>query len=283
MKPHLICCAPLLALSLCRLVFAQSPDNCPPKDPLSAERVGMVAAMMVPGAPRPVITAADVARRQQAEALASKTDWAQLCRFRADNRLFTQSEVSAVFLGASTTEFWTAADPELFNDTVINRGIGGQTTQQLLLRFHQDVLSLKPRVLHLMASSNDILAASVAGGMTLESAQHYLDTMVTLARQEGITVILGSNFPTSALPWAPGVKPAPMVAQWNAWLKGYAAARKIDSVDYYALLSDESGGLPAALSNDGVHPNRVGYARLSVLVRSALRNALQQKRAKLQR
>jgi lysophospholipase L1-like esterase len=179
-----------------------------------------------------------------------------------------------VFLGASTTEYWGVAEPGLFSGNVINRGIGGQTTQQLLLRFSQDVLSLRPRVLHLMASSNDIIAASGPGGVTPETVQQAIETMVTLAREHKITVVLASNFPTSHIPWAPGLTPAPLVIKWNAWLKEYAQTKGLAFVDYHAALRDETGGIPAALANDGVHPNRDGYARITPIARAAIARAL---------
>lgn len=263
-----------LALALSSVSLAQALDNCP-SDPLVAPGyAAMLDAVMTPGATRPAMSDTDAAAYRAYQELVTRNDWARLCRYRAANRKLAPSATRVVFLGASTTEYWGLAEPNMFGGNVVNRGIGGQTTQQLLLRFSQDVLSLQPRVLHLMASSNDILAVSNPGGVTLETVQQAIDTMVTLARNHKITVVLGSNFPTSRIPWAPGLAPAPVVIEWNAWLKEYAQAKGLAFVDYHAMLSDKSGGIPAALANDGVHPNRDGYARITPLARAAIAKAL---------
>lgn len=234
----------------------------------------MLDAVMTPGAAPPAMSDADAAAYRAYQERVTRNDWARLCRCRAANRKLAPSAARVVFLGASKTENWALADPDLFSGNVINRGIGGQTTKQLLLRFSQDVLSLQPRVLHLMASSNDIIAASNPEGVTLETVQQGIDTMVTLARSRRITVMQGSNFPTSRIPWPPGLAPAPVVIKWNAWLKEYVQARGLAFVDYHAMLSDTSGGIPAALASDGVHPNRDGYARIPPLARAAIAKAL---------
>jgi lysophospholipase L1-like esterase len=264
----------LLALTLHCATAAQPLDNCPSNTPIAPGYGAMLDALMTPGAAQPAMTEADAAARKAYQDLVTRNDWARLCRYRASNRALPPSPSRVVFLGASTTEYWGVADPVMFSGNVINRGIGGQTTQQLLLRFTQDVLSLQPRVLHLMASSNDIIAASTPGGMTLETVQQAVDTMVSLARSHNITVVLASNFPTSRIPWAPGLAPAPVVMRWNAWLKEYAEARGLAFVDYHAILRDEAGGMPITLANDGVHPNRDGYARITPIARAAIARAL---------
>lgn len=262
------------ALALSCTGAAQQMDNCPAEASVAPAYADMTAALMRPGAARPAMTEEGAAAHRAYQDLVMRNDWARLCRYRVANRTLPPSAERVVFLGASTTENWGVAAPELFSGNVINRGIGGQTTQQLLLRFTQDVLSLRPRVLHLMASSNDIIAASSPGGVTIETVQEAIDTMVTLARGHNITVVLGSNFPTSRIPWAPGLKPAPMVMKWNVWLKDYAQNKGLTFVDYHALLRDDAGGIPAALANDGVHPNRDGYARITPLARAAVAKAL---------
>jgi lysophospholipase L1-like esterase len=263
-----------LALALSCTSAAQQLDNCPSEAKVAPGYAAMLGGLMTPGAARPVMTEADAAAYRAYQALVTRNDWARLCRYREVNRTLPPSASRVVFLGASTTEYWGVADPGLFSGDVVNRGIGGQTTQQLLLRFTQDVLSLRPRVLHLMASSNDIVAASSPGGVTLETVQQAIDTMVSLAREHKISVVLASNFPTARIPWAPELKPAPLVMKWNAWLKEYAQTKGLAFVDYHAVLRDEAGGIPAALANDGVHPNREGYARITPLARAAIARAL---------
>lgn len=263
-----------LVLAMSCTSAAQQLDNCPSEAQIAPGHADRLEALMTPGAASPAMTQEGAAAHKAYQDLVTRNDWARLCRYRASNRALPPSASRVVFLGASTTENWAAADPGLFSGNVINRGIGGQTTQQLLLRFTQDVLSLRPRVLHLMASSNDIVAASSPGGVTLETVQQAIDTMVTLARDHKITVVLASNFPTSRIPWAPGLAPAPLVTKWNAWLKEYAQTRGIAFVDYHAVLRDEAGGIPATLANDGVHPNREGYARITPIARAAIARAL---------
>ena len=193
-----------LALTLSCTSAAQQVDNCPAEAQIAPGYADMLGELMTPGTAPPAMTEEGATARRAYQDLVTRNDWARLCRYRALNRTLPPSASRVVFLGASTTEYWGAADPGLFSGNVINRGIGGQTTQQLLLRFTQDVLALRPRVLHLMASSNDIVAASSPGGVTLETVQQAIDTMVTLARDHKITVVLASNFPTSRIPWAPG-------------------------------------------------------------------------------
>lgn len=264
--------AVLLALS--GIAAASPSDNCPPPVPVPAAVEAMLGALMTPGAPRPALSAADGAAMKAYETAQTRNDWAQLCRYRKANGLLPPSDARVVFLGASTTEFWGVADPDFFRGNVVNRGIAGQTTQQLLLRFQQDVLALKPRVLHLMASSNDIRAAAEPGGFGIQTLQDAIVTMVTLAQSQGITVVLASNFPTSHMPWAPELKPASAIIQYNGWLKDFAASRQLAFVDYHAVLRDDEGGMQRALTNDGVHPNRDGYARVTPIARAAIAKAL---------
>ena len=230
-----------------------------------------LARLLEPGAsllpPDPDRAAAN--QRAEAERLA--TDWAQLCRYDAENRLLgppAAGERRVVFMGDSITEFWKLADPDLFSTGVIDRGISGQTTGQMLVRFHQDVVALHPVAVHLMAGTNDI--AGNSGPTTLEAVRANIQAMVELADAHDIEVILASVPPAAEFPWRAGLDPAPTIALLNAWLQGYAAGKGLRYVDYHAVLADDDLGLKKPLANDGVHPNRDGYALMRPLAEGAI-------------
>jgi lysophospholipase L1-like esterase len=202
-------------------------------------------------------------------------DWAGLCRYRAENA--AQQGLAApraVFIGSSITELWPLADPLLFGAGVVGRGIGGQTSPQMLVRFMQDVVALRPQVVHIMAGVNDI--AGNTGPTTDEDYRNNIRAMVTLARANGIAVILGSLTPAKRLQMHPKLLPAPRIVAFNHWLRGYAAETASVYVDYHAALRDAEDGLPAELGNDGLHPNRNGFAKMQPLALAALTAALQQ-------
>ena len=178
----------------------------------------------------------------------------------------------AVFLGDSITENWHAADPSLFTGDFVNRGIGGQTSPQMLLRFYADVLGLHPRVVHIMAGTNDL-----AGNTGPYSEQQYKDNiraMCDLALANGVRVVLAGIPPTTGFPWRPALRPGPQIVELNAWLQRYAAQRKMIYVDYAAVLAQPDGAMRADLSHDGVHPNRSGYALMRPLAEHAIAAAL---------
>lgn len=187
-------------------------------------------------------------------------DWPNLCRFRAANAevLASGQQPDLVFMGDSITENWLLGDAALFDATHINRGIGGQTTPQMLLRFRNDVIALRPRAVHIMAGTNDI--AGNTGPATLQDVKNNLLSMVELARAHDIEVLLGSIPPAAAFDWRPGLDPRPFISELNAWLRDYAASEGLVYIDYHTALADADGALRAELGNDGVHPNRDGYA-----------------------
>lgn len=187
-------------------------------------------------------------------------DWPNLCRFRAANAGLSAGgqRPALVFMGDSITENWLLGDAALFDARHVNRGIGGQTTPQMLLRFRADVLALRPRAVHLMAGTNDI--AGNTGPSTLQGVKDNLMSMVELARAHDIEVLLGSIPPAAAFDWRPGLDPRPLIAQLNAWLRDYADREGLTYIDYHTPLATADGALRAELGNDGVHPNRDGYA-----------------------
>lgn len=199
-------------------------------------------------------------------------DWAYLCRYREDNRLLAAGPAPrVVLLGDSITENWKPRDPALFTDGIVDRGIGGQTSPQMLLRFQQDVIALRPRVVHIMAGTNDI--AGNTGPTGDRQFQDNIRAMVALARAHGIKVILASIPPAAAFPHKPDLRPAARIRAWNGWLRDYASAEGIVFVDYHAALADAEGGLRHAFSVDGVHPTHAGYQPMDLLFRQALTEA----------
>ena len=200
------------------------------------------------------------------------TDWAWLCRYRADNaRIDPQHPPQVVFIGDSITENWSAADPEFFAHGNLGRGISGQTSPQLLVRFYQDVVALHPLVVHIMVGTNDIAGNT---GPTSPAAYHNaVRAMVDLARVNHIAVILGSIPPAIQFSWQPAVSPGPWVTQLNAWLKEYAKAGGLVYADYHTALAGPGGELPAEFGPDGVHPNAAGYAVMRGVAERAIAEA----------
>lgn len=202
-----------------------------------------------------------------------QSDWAWLCRYHADNaKLDPANPPQAVFIGDSITEGWLAADPDFFAHGNLDRGISGQTSPQLLVRFWQDVVALHPRVVHIMVGTNDI--AGNTGPTTPEAYQNAIRAMVAIARANHIAVVLGSIPPTDRFSWAPQLKPAPWVATLNAWLRDYAASEGLGYADYHAALAGEGGQFPPHYAPDGVHPNAAGYAVMRPIAERAIAAAL---------
>jgi lysophospholipase L1-like esterase len=180
-------------------------------------------------------------------------------------------EDRVVFMGDSITQGWKL-DEAFPGKPYVNRGISGQTTPQMLVRFRQDVIDLKPKVVVILAGTNDI--AGNTGPMTLEQTEGNLASMAELAAANGIRVVLCSVLPAFDYPWSPGLTPAPKIAQINAWLKEYAVQKGYVYVDFYSAMKDDRGGLPATLSRDGVHPLPAGFAAMTPLAEAGIEKAL---------
>ena len=204
-------------------------------------------------------------------------DWANLERFREANEKLAPSmecDDRVVFMGNSITQGWIDQVPEFFapEKHYINRGIGGQTTPQMLIRFRQDVISLRPKVVVILAGTNDI--AGNTGPSTLEMIEDNIRSMTELAHANGIQVLLCSIVPAYDYPWKPGLEPAPKIVELNSRLKKYASTRGAVYCDYFTAMADDRNGLPAELSGDGVHPNKEGYAIMQPIVENAIARAL---------
>ena len=218
----------------------------------------------------PPETLAKIGALQTAAAKQQVRDWPNLCKYRAENSAVLKRGIrpQVVFLGDSITEFWKRADPALFNDTVLDRGISGQTTPQILLRFYPDVVALHPRVVHILAGTNDIAANT--GAESDDTIVDNIRAMIDLAKANGIKVVLASITPTGA---ANRDRPGERIAALNVRLRALAAERGAIFVDYYPKLTKEPGILDPALANDGLHPNRAGYAVMRPLTDAALARA----------
>ena len=180
-------------------------------------------------------------------------------------------EPRVVFMGDSITQGWADKAPEFFTPGRIDRGIGGQTTPQMLLRFRQDVVDLNPAVVQIMAGTNDI--AGNTGPMTPEQTMANIMSMAELARAHGVRVILASIPPADHFAWRPGLATAPRIAALNGQLRRYAAQTGAEYADYWAALHD-GDAFRASLTYDGVHPNDAGYRAMAPVAEGAIRAAL---------
>jgi lysophospholipase L1-like esterase len=207
-------------------------------------------------------------------------DWPQLNRYKEANAKVPapeKSEGRVVFMGDSITDGWKL-DEYFADKPYINRGISGQTTPQMLIRFRPDVIALKPRAVLLLAGTNDI--AGNTGPMTNEEIQGNIASMAELAKAHKIRVILSSILPTSNYHVGPsGVpqtqsRPMERIRAINDWMKKYAAAEGHVYLDYFTPMLDPSGLLRTELSADDLHPNAQGYAIMAPLADAAIRQAL---------
>lgn len=209
-------------------------------------------------------------------------DWANLNYYRKANTLLenpSDYEDRVVFMGNSITEFWKTIHPDFFvGKTYINRGIGGQTTSQMLLRFRADVINLHPKVVVFLGGTNDI--AGNTGDVTLDVIEDNIFSMIELARANDISVVLCSVLPVFEYSWSPGKEPAEKIIELNKALRFYAETHDITFVDFHTPMKDERNGLRIELGEDGVHPNVAGYLIMESLVEEAISKELQKIRAK---
>ena len=208
--------------------------------------------------------------------LAQDNDWANLNRYKEENLkigLPADNENRVVFIGNSITQGWIEVDPNFFaGKSYINRGISGQTTPQMLVRFRSDVVNLKPKVVVILAGTNDI--AGNTGPSTLEMIEDNIASMVEIANANNIKVVLCSILPAYDYPWKTGLEPAQKIVDLNKWIKEYAVKNKIIYVDYFAPIADQRNGMKKAYSEDGVHPNLAGYKVMEPIVENAIAEAL---------
>jgi lysophospholipase L1-like esterase len=203
-------------------------------------------------------------------------DFAQLNYYAAQNAALAKpapGDNRIVFIGNSITDEWKKKDSAFFaNKNYINRGISGQTSSQMLLRFRQDVISLQPKVVVIAAGVNDI--AENTGQISLENIMGNIISMSELARINNIKIILTSVLPAKQFPWRRSLDPAPKIAALNAMIKDYATKNKLVYVDYYSLMVTADKKMNPMLSNDGVHPTLAGYKVMEPLIQQAIGKAL---------
>lgn len=209
--------------------------------------------------------------RRERQAIESRLhDWPNLAKYREANVKLgvpVQGETRVVFLGDSITEAW---DLSVFfkGKPYVNRGISGQTTPQILLRFRQDVIALKPGIVVVLAGTNDI--AENTGPTPLGTIEDNLKSMVDLARENGVRPILASVLPAAVYPWRPEIQPIEKILALNQWMEEYAATEGIGYLDYYSAMVNDQHGLKPEFSDDGVHPNEAGYTIMAPLVADAI-------------
>lgn len=212
------------------------------------------------------------------EAAAQETnpDWPNLNKYRTANEtIISKGQLpKVVFMGNSITEGWGKQRPEFFEEhNFVSRGIGGQTTPQMLIRFTADVIDLKPEVVVILAGTNDI--AGNTGFASVKMITDNLKAMAQLASANDIKVVLSSILPVFQYPWSKEVDAVPIIAQVNQWIKQYATQNGHVYLDYFPDMADEKKGLKQVYSGDGVHPNLEGYATMEPLVLQAIEQALE--------
>ncbi len=204
-------------------------------------------------------------------------DWANLQRYKAENEQLSTQKVPKnriVFIGNSITEGWSNFQPTFFDNYIrINRGISGQTTPQMVLRFRQDVIHLQPKIVVILAGTNDI--AQNTGPTTLDEIAGNIFNMCELAKQNYIQVILCSVLPALDYPWRKGLEPAQKIIELNKKLKKYASENNIAYVDYFLAMVDDRNGLLAKYTYDGVHPNKEGYELMGNLINKQLKKYIE--------
>ncbi len=242
--------------------------SCDPRVAPPADQPPTVTGVYIPATKPPGLTPGTTLVRDP-------IDWPWLCRYRADNhsaRSFPAPDV--VFLGDSITENWEKIDTSFFDRKFVNRGIGGQTSAQLLLRFYQDVVTLRPKAVHLLLGTNDV--AGNPGSLDAESYKKNILAMADLAKAHNISVILGSIPPAakftwrSDMPWRERIDPVGEILALNLWLRQLAKDRTLTYVDYYSAMAASDGSMKEVLTRDGVHPNSGGYEVMRQVVQASI-------------
>jgi len=203
-------------------------------------------------------------------------DWPNLGRYRAENEALpppSAGEKRVVFFGDSITDAWGRSVGEFFpGKPYVNRGISGQTTPQMLIRFQQDVVHLRPAAVVILAGTNDI--AGNTGPTTNQMVEDNFTSMADIAKQSGIKLVLASILPAYSYPWKPSIQPVERIRELNAWLKEFCEKHKCVYLDYYSAMADEKGAMLPGLASDGVHPTAQGYAVMAPLAEKAITHAL---------
>lgn len=205
-------------------------------------------------------------------------DYIDFDKYEASNEELAQSgtKPDVIFMGNSITEGWSVHSPEFMSaNGYVNRGISGQTTDQMLLRFRRDVLDHQPKVVVILAGTNDL--AQNSGPVPLWHTMNNIKSMAQLAKANQVQVILCSVLPAKAFPWRPGIEPIPFIQSLNQMIRDFAKEENMTYVDYYGAMQDGDGGLKVpdyTTAEDLVHPNTAGYKVMESLVKPAIDQAL---------
>ena len=223
------------------------------------------------------IAATSLGVAMAAQTPSSSPDWPQLGRYRADNATLPAPPPGVqrvVFYGDSITDAWGRPETNtiLPGKPYVNRGISGQTTPQMLVRFQQDVVHLQPAAVVILAGTNDI--AGNTGPSSPAMIEDNFRSMTAIAQQNGIKVVLASITPAYIYPWKPEIQPVATIREVNAWLKTFCATQHLIYLDYYTAMADEKGAMKPGLASDGVHPTAAGYAIMLPLAEAAIAQAL---------
>lgn len=204
-------------------------------------------------------------------------DWSELKHYQEANQEIIKNSnwPDVVFMGNSITEGWVNIHPEFFkNNNYLGRGIGGQTTPQMLIRFTPDVIDLNPKVVVILAGTNDI--AGNTGFSSVKMICDNIKSMTLLAEQNNIKVILSSILPVYDYPWRPGLEPVSKIAEINSWLENYTIENGYIYLDFFRYLRDDKKGMKKTYSKDGVHPNAKAYEIMEPMVKDAIKKALKE-------
>ncbi|MDP9082077.1 MAG: SGNH/GDSL hydrolase family protein [Bacteroidota bacterium] len=201
-------------------------------------------------------------------------DWPNLKYYQAANqKVRDEHAVKVVYMGDSITESWMTALPDFFlTNGYTDRGISGQTSPQMVLRFRQDVIDLKPKVVVLLCGINDL--AGNTGPSSIEMIEDNIKTMAELAKINNIKMVLCSVLPSRSVFWRPDLNPMDDIITLNKWIRNYAGEKHLFYLDYYTALVDDQKGLKAVYAKDGVHPNVPGYKVMEPLAKAAVNSAL---------
>lgn len=206
-------------------------------------------------------------------------DWANLKGYQNENAALTapaKGENRVVFMGNSITQGWKETHPNFFSENpFIDRGISGQTTPQMLIRFRQDVIALQPKVVVVLAGTNDI--AGNTGPSTLEMIMDNLSSMADVANANKIKVILCSVLPAYDYPWKKGMEPNIKIPKLNKMIKAYCEKKGFYYLDFFSEMNDGNNGMITELTTDGVHCTAKGYDKMESMVKPAIEKALKTK------
>tara|TARA_B100001250_G_scaffold391489_1_gene392389 strand:- start:6 stop:668 length:663 start_codon:yes stop_codon:yes gene_type:complete len=202
-------------------------------------------------------------------------DWANLNKYQKNNEELKEiiEPNRVVFMGNSITEGWSFFNKNFFiENPFVNRGISGQTTPQMLIRFKSDVVNLSPKSVVILAGINDI--AGNTGPISIENTAENIISMAEIALANNIRVFICSTLPALDFPWSPGLNPSSKVIKLNKILKDYCKNKTLEYIDYYSFMSDENGGLKVpeyTSADDLVHPNKAGYNVMEKIILKALK------------